>query len=370
MRKKKITISIGSLLLAGALAAGVCCMGYAARGDDGKWFGNGNVKTWHWSSLDKGITDTPPDDKPDDKPTTNGETGNLDFVMTEGENNGFTLLSAKLPRAAYSANGISEDAELVYVVTATLYPADAENQLVDWALVWEDDETPVTSCVTLTIPEDGSLSVTLVCTEAFPNRAIKLICTSRDSGASAYKLIRCEGIATEILVNNATAISDCRWGNTNTYAINLSNALDYVGEAQYGTLTVKSVTLHGIVEHYDKYFVPKLGTSSDVVNSGSTWHEGRTVIALSEKYPNALAASVSGHNLVLEMISYPSAKYGQASVGSQMNGSTGTMFTDYTSTPKEAYAEIVIGTDRIEKTFRVDFSVGVTGVLLGNDIII
>ena len=369
MRKKKITISIGSLLLAGALVAGVCCMGYAARGDDGKWFGNGNVKTWHWSSLDKGITDTPPDDKPDDKPTTNGETGNLDFVMTEGENNGFTLLSAKLPRAAYSANGISEDAELAYVVTATLYPADAENQLVDWALVWEDDETPVTSCVTLTIPEDGSLSVTLVCTEAFPNRAIKLICTSRDSGASAYKLIRCEGIATEILVNNATAISDCRWGNTNTYAINLSNALDYVGEAQYETLTVKSVTLYGTVSHYDKYYVPDTTLG---LNQGSTWHEGWTEIALSEKYPNALTASVSGHNLVLEMIAYPSKTAGGSNYGykNPAGGGYGIMFSDVYTTPENAYAEIVIGTDRMEKTFRVDFSVGVTGVSLGDDIII
>ena len=37
-----------ALLFSLVLIEGICCLGYASRGDDGKWFGNGDLKTWHW----------------------------------------------------------------------------------------------------------------------------------------------------------------------------------------------------------------------------------------------------------------------------------------------------------------------------------
>ena len=49
MRTNKLLNGIIAFVLAGALAAGVCCMGFASRGNDGKWFGNfKNISTWHW----------------------------------------------------------------------------------------------------------------------------------------------------------------------------------------------------------------------------------------------------------------------------------------------------------------------------------
>lgn len=55
---------ISAILLAGVLAAGVCCTGFASRDDNGKWFGNGNIATWHWSDKTDGKAD---DNTPDDE---------------------------------------------------------------------------------------------------------------------------------------------------------------------------------------------------------------------------------------------------------------------------------------------------------------
>lgn len=57
-------ILLAGVLAAGVLAAGVCCTGFASRDDNGKWFGNGNIATWHWSDKTDGKAD---DNTPDDE---------------------------------------------------------------------------------------------------------------------------------------------------------------------------------------------------------------------------------------------------------------------------------------------------------------
>lgn len=69
---KKITISVGSILLAGALTAGVLCAGYASRGENGGWFENSDIKTWHWS------------DDSDDIMLTGDNADDLDDIMQTG----------------------------------------------------------------------------------------------------------------------------------------------------------------------------------------------------------------------------------------------------------------------------------------------
>lgn len=316
-----------------------------------------------------------------DRPTHGGNSNNtttdnpnLDLSFEEGENNGISMLTALLPRSAYAANGVSERAQVAYNITATIYPTTAENKLVDWALQWADDGSNVTTHASLSIPSDGSLTVTLAVTQAFPDRNMKLICTSRDSGASGFALIRCEGLPTAITVEGSeTTINNCRWGNSNTYSINLSNSLGFVGDAQYSKLSVKSVTLHGYIQYYDMVFYPNIFNSDiskiEASGQGSTYSEGGSRINLTEKYPNALKATISGRNLVLTMSAYPSATCTSTNVGSSVNGTTGTKVFGYNSAPKDAYAEVVLQSGSLVKTFRVDFVVGVTGVGL-EDIVI
>lgn len=325
-------------------------------------FGSWNPVKW---------TDRPTHGDENNKPAL--DSPNLDLSFEEGENNGISMLTALLPRSAYAANGVSERAQVAYNVTATIYPSTAENKLVDWALKWADDGANVTTHASLSIPSDGSLTITLSVTEAFPDRNMKLICTSRDSGASGFALIRCEGLPTAITVEGSeTTINNCRWGNSNTYSINLSNSLGFVGDAQYDKLTVKSVTLKGHIQHYDMVFFPNVFGDLNKIESsgqGSTYSEGGSVIQLSEKYPNALTASISERKLVLTMSAFPNSTCTSYNVGSTVNGSTGTKIFGYNSSPKDAYAEIVLQVGNLTKTFRVNFVVGVTGIEMGDIVI-
>ena len=72
--RKKTKIIIGSLFLAGALTAGVLCAGYASRGDNGGWFENSDVKTWHWSDKSDDKGDMTDDTEDMGVPTEGGET--------------------------------------------------------------------------------------------------------------------------------------------------------------------------------------------------------------------------------------------------------------------------------------------------------
>ena len=98
--------AIISVLLAGLLAAGVCCTGYASRNDAGEWFKNGDLSSWHWS--DKSPDENPDDSKPNPDDPTPSITDDGAAELENGDSNGISLLNAKIPRAAYAENGISD----------------------------------------------------------------------------------------------------------------------------------------------------------------------------------------------------------------------------------------------------------------------
>lgn len=351
--KKRVIACVTALILAGAVFVGI--------GTDG--FRDWDAKTWFnsWGT---------------EQPATDDKTsGGLDFDFSEGEaNNGVSYMIAKIPRSAYPANNISDTVKVAYSITATLIPDNVDNKLVDWSLVWGDDESPVTTCASLNIPSDGSLTVTLSLLSAFPDRDMKLICTSRDSGVSGFLFVRCEGIPTSITVGGSeSSITGCRWGNTNTYAINLTNEIGYISESQYSKITVASVTLHGTATSYGKYFLKgDLGPALTSLYQGVTpnWSEGSKQGELSEYFPNAVQASISEHNLVIT-VANSVISYGKYTANVMQNGASGVMFENVViGKQNETYAEIVLQIGELEKTFRVDFTVSVTGVVIGDDIVI
>ena len=183
MRTNKLLNGIIAFVLAGALAAGVCCMGFASRGNDGKWFGNfKNISTWHWSDK----TDENNSDNPDDKPVV-GDTDNNGGALIGGvENNGISLMSARIAPTAYAENGISPQADTAYSLTATIVPDYASNKAVDWSVSWVNANSAfasgktVTDYVTVTPTSDGALTANVVCKQAFGEQ-IQIIVTSRDN---------------------------------------------------------------------------------------------------------------------------------------------------------------------------------------------
>ena len=153
--KKSTAIGIAAVSVAGAAVL--------ALGAVSDWFKNWNVKTWFGrgggsSTVQPDIPDTP------DTPITGDGTTKDGAVVSVVKSNGIQLLSAKLPVAAYAANGVSERADTAYTITATVEPAETTNKAVDWSIAWANADSAwasgktVTDYVTVTPSESGSRS--------------------------------------------------------------------------------------------------------------------------------------------------------------------------------------------------------------------
>lgn len=62
-------------------------------------------------------------------------------VITEGEKNGMTIKSMKIPQSDYGEYGISTMAETAYSLTVTITPETAENKAVDWTIAFVDPDS-------------------------------------------------------------------------------------------------------------------------------------------------------------------------------------------------------------------------------------
>ena len=175
---KKIITSIVCLLLATAI---VLTVGFGSS-----WGDNWKVKTWfnYWGKGAPTETKDPAEDKEEDKGDDTAETDS--FVVSHFEPHGIELLSARLPRVAYEANGVSALAQSAYVLTATLTPAYAENKAVDWGVAFVNPSSKwatgknVTDYVTVTPESDGALSATVANYAPFGEQ-ILITVTSRDN---------------------------------------------------------------------------------------------------------------------------------------------------------------------------------------------
>lgn len=154
---KKMISSVVALVLAAAIVVTV--------GVGSTWFTNWNVKTWFnsWGNTETEEESSGAGDETGDE--TGDESVNGGLVVSEAEESGITLLSAVLPVAAYAANGISDDAETAYILTATVgEDNNGANTGIDWIIDWEDGSSEwatgktVTDYVTVTSAGDDYAS--------------------------------------------------------------------------------------------------------------------------------------------------------------------------------------------------------------------
>lgn len=115
--------------------------------------------------------------------TDTTDTGSRFVVTSDNDGNGAVTLSAEL----YSAEA---DAGDTYILTATVLPENAVNKDLDWSVSfvdaaseWAADKS-VTDYVTVTPTEDGSLTATVNCLQAFGER-IEITATSRADGSKS-----------------------------------------------------------------------------------------------------------------------------------------------------------------------------------------
>ena len=108
------------------------------------------------------------------------------MVVDEAEGSGIRVMSAKISPSTYEEYGISSMAESAQRLTATITPANATNQEVDWAVVWVNPSSSwasgktVTDYVTVTPTSDGALTANVECLQAFGEQ-VKVTCTSRQN---------------------------------------------------------------------------------------------------------------------------------------------------------------------------------------------
>lgn len=363
-----IITAIIAFIMAGVLAAGVCCLGFASRNTDGKWFGNfKNLSEWHWSDkTDEDKDNIDGDNKdPDDGGENNGNGGS---ILGEGENKGIRLLSAQIPREAYAANGISPQADSAYTFTASIEPPDATNKTVDYVVSftnpnseWASGKNP-TDYFTVTQATDGALKATGTCLGAFGEQ-IKITVISRDNPEAKA----------ECTVDYAKRISDVqvtmKKGGTAVSTVDFSaDGYNYTWECTpvYGTGTVEDSFNYG-------YTLKTANALVDGVRANCTQTLNKDGTSTSYGWStNDLNFTTSKNNL-LSILKYTGGTTG--AIGSKQKNDVTNSFLKYSGvvfelsiTADGAYSSF---TDT--KTFNAgasSFEVGVTDIALGDNIVI
>lgn len=184
MRKSTLSAVTG-VLLAAAIAGGVCACGYAARDDSGKWFKNSDFASWHWSDkADKG-SDNIADD---DIIRTSAIEEN---VFIEAEGRGLKLFSAAIPAADYANYGVTEaSAENVFNLSVTYTPENATFQGTNYTMKFANANSAWASGKNLNDYAElqhtsGSKNATLVVKQAFGEPIIVTAMSQRDNTKTA-----------------------------------------------------------------------------------------------------------------------------------------------------------------------------------------
>lgn len=175
-KKSKVLNGILGGILALVIAGGVAAVGV---------FSNG-FKDWNKFKKD--------DTKQEQPMPPSEDSGGSD--ITAEASNGIRLMSMKLAPMQYAAYGVAANAESAYTVTATVYPEDAANKLLDWTVSFKNASSTwasgkkVTDYVTVTPSSDGAMTAVVQNIAAFGEQVVVKV-TSRDNTA-AYATLNVE----------------------------------------------------------------------------------------------------------------------------------------------------------------------------------
>ena len=175
---------IVAILVAIILGAVVLIIGYVSRDANGKWFANSDLSSWHWADSktndDNGGNGNNNGGNNNGGDNVNEKTESNVIISEEISNSGVNVYSAVLPRSAYAANGISENADTAIKLTATIKPDYAYNKKVVFTAKWKNASSAWAQGKTITdyvvIETVGDLEANVVCKQAFGEK-IEITCT-------------------------------------------------------------------------------------------------------------------------------------------------------------------------------------------------
>ncbi len=216
-KTSKTAKAVGALLLAGALTAGVCCMGYASRGDNGKWFRNGNLSTWHWS-----------DNKMPDS-AVDLIAGNM--LMGDNEINGLSLQAYALSAEEYAENGVSEEAENAVKIKVNFTPANTTDKRLRASLSFKNAQSTWASGKTVTDYVTASVNqqeILLTCAEAFGEQIELRINTNHEN---VYATVAVDYIArpTEVVLDIGSLTQTGMYNDKPAYSFGRSDSITFNG---------------------------------------------------------------------------------------------------------------------------------------------
>lgn len=244
MRRNKLLNGIIAVIMAGVLAAGVCCLGFASRGIDGKWFGNfKNISTWHWS------------DKSDDTNTGDNTVGD-NTELSVSNNKNVRLMSARIAPEDYSEYGISPQSQDAYTLTATVKDGSGAApdylQSVTFSVGWASSSSlDITKYITL---NQSGMTATFSILQSF-NTQIVITCTSTitpsvSATATVDYIKRFFGYYPENSIfddgdywplrEGGTIVCSYNIGTPSQYTLATVDDITFVGQIQFGGGTINN----------------------------------------------------------------------------------------------------------------------------------
>ena len=275
-----------------------------------------------------------------------------DGVETRFMNTQHVRLMSETP-VTYAANG----AYMEQTLTATVSPANATNQKVDWTVAWADEQTgTVTDYVTVTPTSDGSTTASVKCYQAFTGNIIITV-TTRESGFEASCIVTFKGIPSEISVSGDVGASDdgvyyLGVGGTYTYDVALSNIFGSVGDEYYDNLTV-TTSAYGSIKVADMTYNVAMETWSA--------SNGRTITLEGIKSKFITASCTDGVLSIKTLKSIES--YYSKKTFSGNNETYMSMFNGYASDDHYFTVQVTVPGTSLSATLKIDYDENVvTGV--------
>ncbi|MGN0805635.1 MAG: hypothetical protein ACI4MC_01240, partial [Candidatus Coproplasma sp.] len=173
MAKSKTVSKIVAGALALVVAAGtICCIGYASRDNSGRWFGNGDLVSWHWA---------------DNKLDGGNEGGGP--VISDGESNGLLLSATAIPLNSYEEYGVSPLAENAFALSVTYTPSDTTYKQTTFTAAFKNPSSTwatgkkVSDYVTVTATGDTTATLTVL--QSFSEQIIVTATCNRNTAIKA-----------------------------------------------------------------------------------------------------------------------------------------------------------------------------------------
>lgn len=319
-----------------------------------------------FASLFFNLRDKKDEETPNEETSVTEQVQTNDFAMTMQNTGRIRLMAADGfvgEPTVRPAPDLVEEGVVSKTLTATVYPATAENTLVDWSVAWGDSSNTatVTDYVTVTPSSAGSKTATVTCKKAFTGNIIVTV-TTRENGYSASCIVTYLGIPTDVTLSGTLTESSGTFnmgiGQTYTFDVGLTNPFNSVG-SQFNSISVSVNGVGSVI----------LGYMEKNNSSGNeNWYDSSDeTVTLESLKANFITVSYANKKLTVTTIKSIESYY--ESTSRLDSGRTTAYNNKFRSFVDDCYFTVTVkeNTSGLSETFKIRFdNTVVTGVSVNN----